>query len=74
MKTASAALKLAAGFGLLIVGGVLALPGIPGPGILIMLAGLFLLSDHFVWARKALAWVRQTVARFRQKERKGQRN
>jgi hypothetical protein len=51
-------LRLFAGFGLLISGGVLALPGVPGPGILLMVAGLALLGDRFAWARRALAWLR----------------
>ncbi len=66
------ALKLLAGFALLIVGGVLALPGVPGPGIPILLLGLWVLSDHFAWARRALGWVRQRIARYRPTNSKGQ--
>jgi uncharacterized protein (TIGR02611 family) len=51
--------RIAAGFALLIIGGVLAIPGVPGPGILIILLGLALLSNHFEWARRALAWCRK---------------
>ena len=58
-------LKLLAGFGLLIVGGLLCLPGVPGPGILLILLGLFLLSDHFVWARKPLEWCKKRIPGFR---------
>ena len=50
-------MRLIAGFALLIIGGVLALPGVPGPGIPIILLGLLLLSDHFAWARRALVVV-----------------
>lgn len=46
---------------MLIVGGLLALPGVPGPGIPLVLLGLLLLSDHFTWARRALAWCRTIV-------------
>jgi hypothetical protein len=60
-------LRLAAGFGLLIVGCVLALPGVPGPGIVLILLGLVLLSDHFAWARRALAWARQELARLKRR-------
>ena len=56
-------LRLTAGFGLLIAGCVLALPGVPGPGIVLILLGLVLLSDHFAWARKALVWTKEKVAR-----------
>jgi hypothetical protein len=56
-------LRLASGFGLLIVGTVLAIPGVPGPGIPLILLGLWILSGQFVWARKALDWAREKFAR-----------
>jgi hypothetical protein len=56
------AAKLPAGFALLIAGGLLAIPGIPGPGIPILLLGLWMLSDHFTWAKRALAWVKERAA------------
>jgi Putative transmembrane protein (PGPGW) len=59
------ALKLVGGFALLIVGGVLAIPGVPGPGIPVILLGLLLLSDQFAWARRAIVWVKVRTARFR---------
>src|SRR5687767_14535857 len=43
-------LKVGTGFLLLVVGGVLAIPGVPGPGFLVLFAGLALLSAEFVWA------------------------
>lgn len=67
MSRAPALLKIAVGFALLIVGAVLALPGVPGPGILIMLPGLLLLSEHFVWARKLLDWGKERAGRLRRK-------
>jgi hypothetical protein len=57
--------KIVAGFLLLIVGGLLALPGIPGPGIVIMVLGIWLLSDHFKWAKKLLNWIKEKRERFR---------
>lgn len=44
--------KVSLGFLLLLVGAVLAVPGVPGPGFLIALAGLVLLSAEFIWARR----------------------
>ena len=61
------AMRLVAGFALLIIGGVLALPGVPGPGIPVILLGLLLLSDRFAWARRALAWLRERTAGVRRK-------
>lgn len=46
------ALKISIGFLLLLVGAILAVPGVPGPGFLIALAGLVLLSAEFIWARR----------------------
>jgi uncharacterized protein (TIGR02611 family) len=62
-------LKVIAGFLLLIVGGILSLPGVPGPGIVIIIFGLWLLSDHFDWAKRALAWAREKLDRLKQKRR-----
>jgi len=52
-------LKIVGGFALLLAGGVLALPGIPGPGIPLVLIGLTLLSSRFAWAKRALDWIRR---------------
>ena len=57
------------GFALLILGGLLAFPGVPGPGIPILLLGLWILSPHFAWARRALAWVKAKTARWRRPDR-----
>ncbi len=51
-------LRIFLGFLALAVGLVLALPGVPGPGIAVMIVGLVLLSNHFEWARRALHWAR----------------
>jgi hypothetical protein len=51
-------LRVVCGFLLLFTGAVLALPGVPGPGIAFILLGLLILSDHFVWANKLLEWVK----------------
>jgi len=40
------------GFTVLVFGGLLAIPGIPGPGILIIILGLAILATEFIWARK----------------------
>ena len=58
-------LRILGGFFLLLVGGVLALPAVPGPGIPVILLGLWVLSDHFAWAKRALAWVKKKTDRFR---------
>ena len=40
------------GIALLILGLVLSLPGIPGPGIVLVVLGFGILSHHFHWAEK----------------------
>ncbi|HSH31926.1 MAG TPA: PGPGW domain-containing protein [Candidatus Saccharimonadales bacterium] len=42
------------GFGILSLGIVLSLPGIPGPGLLISILGLAILSTEYTWARNYL--------------------
>ena len=61
--------RLCAGFGLLLLGGLLSLPGVPGPGILLIALGLWLLSSHFVWARKTLSWVKRRIVQLRRRAR-----
>ena len=55
-------LRISAGFLLLIVGLVLSIPGVPGPGIVVIIIGLIILSDHFHWARRLLDWAKQKAA------------
>ncbi len=57
------------GFFLIAVGLILALPGIPGPGLLVALGGLVLLSEHFHWARRLLAWAKRKAAHAHEKAR-----
>ena len=64
-STARTAARISIGFLLLILGVILTFPGIPGPGIPIALLGLWILSDHFTWAKSALAWARKKTARLR---------
>jgi hypothetical protein len=52
-------LGVVTGFLLLSVGLILAIPGIPGPGIPIALLGLVILSSHFSWAKRFLDWAKQ---------------
>jgi hypothetical protein len=44
--------RVAVGLALIVVGMVLALPLVPGPGVLVMLVGLTVLSTEFEWARR----------------------
>ena len=52
-------LGVVTGFLLVSVGLILAIPGVPGPGIPIVLLGLVILSSHFFWAKWLLDWAKQ---------------
>lgn len=43
-----------AGFTVLLAGGVLALPFVPGPGLLLVVIGLGMLALEFAWAERLL--------------------
>ena len=55
------AVRIFTGLLLLVIGGILALPGVPGPGILILLLGLVLLSRHFVWAERSVHYLKRKL-------------
>lgn len=44
------------GLALLLIGAVLAIPFVPGPGIPLMIIGLVILAEHFPWARRIIDW------------------
>jgi hypothetical protein len=51
----------------LVAGFMMALPGVPGPGIAVMILGLVILSDHFEWARRMLNWAKKKAERIRER-------
>ena len=53
------------GFTVLLLGLVMAVPLVPGPGILVIPVGLAILALEFVWARKLLKRFKAEGARFR---------
>jgi len=54
-----------AGFPLLVIGLILAIPGVPGPGIPLILFGLVLLSARFAWAKRVLEWAKRKWSQVR---------
>ena len=63
--------RMVAGILLLIVGAILALPMVPGPGILVMLLGLGLLSHEFEWARRLRSWAEREFHRVTRRDHVG---
>jgi uncharacterized protein (TIGR02611 family) len=55
-------LRIALGFLLLAVGLILSIPGVPGPGIAVIILGLVILSSHFEWALRLLDWAKRKAA------------
>jgi hypothetical protein len=51
------------GVALVLAGLVLALPGVPGPGLLVMFLGLTALSAEFAWARRLRDRLHEMVRR-----------
>lgn len=49
--------------GVLAVGGLLLVP-LPGPGWLIVFAGLAVLGTEFGWAKRAAGWLKRQLERF----------
>lgn len=60
--------KILSGFALLLIGAILALPLVPGPGIPIMVLGLVILSDHFPWAKRIIDWGKAKLEGFTKKQ------
>ena len=45
-------IRITAGIVLVITGVILSIPGVPGPGLLVIFAGLSILAIDFVWAHR----------------------
>lgn len=60
-------IRISLGFLALIAGAILSLPGVPGPGIALIIFGLVILADHYSWARRALDWAKEKANRMRER-------
>lgn len=68
-------LRKARRLAVLVVGGTIVLIGIallvfPGPGLLVIFAGLALLATEFIWARRLLSKAKEQAGRAKKKARK----
>jgi tellurite resistance protein TerC len=73
LKTARRWIMIVFGFTLVGIGLLLAIPGIPGPGLVVVWAGLAILAVEFLWARRLLKKFQEEGTRlkdllFRRKE------
>lgn len=63
LQTTIRAGRIVVGLALLLAGGVLSMPFIPGPGVILVVGGLALLGHEFHWARRANEWLRDQARR-----------
>jgi uncharacterized protein (TIGR02611 family) len=56
-------LRITSGIVLLLVGLVLMIPGVPGPGFLFVIAGLSILAIDFVWAHRLKTHLKDRAAK-----------
>jgi uncharacterized protein (TIGR02611 family) len=59
------------GAALLLVGILLSLPLVPGPGLLLVVVGLGLLSHEFEWARRLRDWAHAEFKRLTRRHHVG---
>jgi uncharacterized protein (TIGR02611 family) len=62
-------LRITSGIVLLVVGLILMLPGIPGPGFVLVIAGLSILAVDFVWAHRLKTHLKDRAGRMVDKVR-----
>lgn len=55
--------RISLGFLLVAVGLILAIPGVPGPGLPVVFVGLVILAEHYHWARRVLEWAKRKFER-----------
>jgi hypothetical protein len=53
--------RISTGVILLVAGAVLSVPGVPGPGIVVIFLGLSLLAADFIWARRLKEKMKSTA-------------
>ena len=57
--------RVVLGIVLVLIGLVLSLPLVPGPGVLVMFVGVTVLSAEFEWARRLRDWMRRAASKRR---------
>ena len=62
--------RITAGIVLIIAGLVLMIPGVPGPGFLVVFAGISILAVDFVWAHRLKTKLKAGAGRLMDKVRK----
>jgi hypothetical protein len=55
--------RITGGFLLLLIGLIMMIPGIPGPGFLLILAGLSILAVDYVWAHRLNTYLKGNASK-----------
>lgn len=63
--------RVAVGLALIALGVVLSLPGIPGPGLLVVFGGLTVLGGEFAWAERLRHRLRDAFRRLTRRSHGG---
>jgi uncharacterized protein (TIGR02611 family) len=63
--------RIVVGSVLMLLGAVLSLPLVPGPGLLLVVIGLGFLSHEFEWARRLRNWAHTEFERISRKRHVG---
>ena len=56
--------RIVMGFTVILFGLILAIPGVPGPGFVFVIAGLAILATEYVWARRYLNRIKDGGEKF----------
>ena len=63
--------RVTVGIVLLLVGAILSLPFVPGPGIICIIVGLEFVSHEFEWAKRLRTWLHREFHRLTRREHVG---
>ena len=62
-------LRITSGIVVLVIGVVLMVPGVPGPGFLLVLLGLSILAVDFIWASRLKTYLKDQAGKILRKMR-----
>jgi uncharacterized protein (TIGR02611 family) len=65
------ATRIVIGIVLIVLGGLLSLPLVPGPGLLLVFGGLTVLSSEFEWARRWKTYLHDQFHRLTRRKKNG---
>ena len=55
--------RITSGIVVVVIGVVMSIPGVPGPGLLVIFAGLSILAVDFVWAHRLKTKIKESAGK-----------